>query len=82
LLATNLLGLPSVTYTTDNDKWGPEVITIAAWIVVGLAGVAILVALGWFPHRLCIRLEGAGYPSIARAEPGADQPLCSANYID
>jgi len=36
-------------------------VTIVAWITAGIAGVAILVALGWFLHRLCIRLEDAGY---------------------
>lgn len=36
-------------------------VTIVAWIVVGIAGVGILVALGWSLHRLCIRLEDAGY---------------------
>ena len=36
-------------------------VAIVAWILAGIVGVAILVALGWSFHRLCIRLEDAGY---------------------
>ena len=53
--------MPSVAYITDVNTWGLRVATIVAWIMAGIVGVVILVALGWFLHRLCIRLEDAGY---------------------
>lgn len=34
---------------------------VALWILIGVAAVATVVGLGWLLHRLCIRLEEAGY---------------------
>lgn len=31
------------------------------WLAVVVASIGLLVGLGWLGHRLCIRLEEAGY---------------------